>query len=466
MLASAPVPVNISERLAQALQGAQQAAVRHPRRVGAVVLAVTAGLSASAFGIASVAPDAADLPVAQVAVPLVVQDLPAQLEALAGHRLTLTRSDLTRAGDTADSLLRRLGASDPSAAAFLRTDPTARRLIEGRPGKPVQALVDDDGRLTELVARYPVEADNGPPERFHRLTVRAVNGTWQVSAEQADLQPQLRMASGSIRSSLFAATDDAGIPDAVAVQVAEIFSSEIDFHRELRKGDTFSVVYEALTADGEPLAWGAGVGRVVAAEFVNAGRTHQALWFEGGNGRGGYFDAQGNSLKRAFLASPMAFSRITSGFAMRFHPILQRWRAHKGVDYAAPVGTPVRTVGDGVVAFSGWQNGFGNVVIVEHSKDRETVYAHLSRIDVKRGERVEQGERIGAVGATGWATGPHLHFEFRVNGEHRDPLILARQAETMALDATLRPQFTALAERMQVKLDIAQTVAVTRSGVQ
>lgn len=425
-----------------------------------------AGLSASAFGIATVAPDAADLPVAQVVVPLVVQDLPAQLEALAGHRLTLTRSELTRAGDTADSLLRRLGASDPSAAAFLRSDPTARRLVEGRPGKPVQALVDDAGRLTELVARYPVDTGDGPPEQFQRLTVRAVNGTWQVSAEQAALVPQLRMASGTIRSSLFGATDDAGIPDAVAVQVAEIFSSEIDFHRELRKGDTFSIVYEALTADGEPLAWGAGVGRVVAAEFVNAGRTHQALWFEGSDGRGGYFDTQGNSLKRAFLASPMAFSRITSGFAMRFHPILQRWRAHKGVDYAAPVGTPVRTVGDGVVAFAGWQNGFGNVVIVEHSKDRETVYAHLSRIDVKRGERVDQGERIGAVGATGWATGPHLHFEFRVNGEHQDPLILARQAEVVTLQAALRPQFTALAERMQAKLDIAQTVAVTRTGVQ
>ena len=127
-------------------------------------------------------------------------------------------------------------------------------------------------------------------------------------------------------------------------------------------------------------------------------------------------------MRRAFLASPMEFSRVTSGFAMRFHPILQTWRAHLGVDYGAPTGTPVRTVGDGVVEFAGVQNGYGNVVQVEHGNDRSTLYAHLSRIDVRKGQRVEQGQRIGAVGATGWATGPHLHFEFRVNGEHQDPL--------------------------------------------
>jgi murein DD-endopeptidase MepM/ murein hydrolase activator NlpD len=157
---------------------------------------------------------------------------------------------------------------------------------------------------------------------------------------------------------------------------------------------------------------------VLAAEFVNAGRTHQAVWFVDGQGRGAYFGPDGLSRRRAFLASPLEFSRVTSGFAMRFHPLLKSWRAHLGVDYGAPTGTAVRSVGDGVVHFAGRQNGYGNVVEVQHGNERSTLYAHLSRIDVRKGQRVEQGESLGAVGATGWATGPHLHFEFRVAGHH------------------------------------------------
>ncbi len=234
------------------------------------------------------------------------------------------------------------------------------------------------------------------------------------------------MGSGTIRSSLFAATDDADIPDAVAVQIAEIFSGDIDFHRSLRKGDRFSVVYEVLEADGEPLR----TGRVLSAEFVNNGKSYQAMWFQEPGSKGGYYTLDGNSLRRAYLTSPMEFSRVTSGFKMRFHPILQKWRAHLGVDYAAPTGTSVRSVGDGVVAFAGVQNGFGNVVILRHANHHETVYAHLSRIGVRAGQRVSQGDHIGAVGATGWATGPHLHFEFRVNGVHQNPLTVARQSES------------------------------------
>ncbi|HVK31135.1 MAG TPA: peptidoglycan DD-metalloendopeptidase family protein, partial [Burkholderiaceae bacterium] len=270
---------------------------------------------------------------------------------------------------------------------------------------------------------------------------------------------QLRLASGTIQSSLFAASDEARIPDAIAIQVAEIFAVDIDMHRELRRGDTFSVVYEALTADGEPIGWNQGTGRVLAAEFVNAGRTHQAVWYRGGDGRGAYFDLAGQSKKRAFLASPMEFSRVTSGFAMRFHPIAQTWRRHLGVDYAAPTGTPVRTVGHGTVDFAGWQNGYGNVVQIRHNNERTTLYAHLSRIDVRNGQRVEQGDRVGAVGSTGWSTGPHLHFEFRINGQHQDPLRVAKSSETMTLPAAAKAEFDALARAMQSQLDVADTLA-------
>jgi murein DD-endopeptidase MepM/ murein hydrolase activator NlpD len=244
----------------------------------------------------------------------------------------------------------------------------------------------------------------------------------------------------------------------VAAQLAEIFSADIDFHRELRKDDSFSVVYEALTADGEVIPWNDGAGRVLAAEFVNKGRAYHALWFSGADGKGAYFGLDGRSNRRSFLASPMEFSRVTSGFAMRLHPLLNTWRKHLGVDYGAPIGTPVRTVGEGTVEFAGWQNGYGNVVQIQHGGDRSTLYAHLSRIDVRKGQQVEQGQRVGAVGMTGWSTGPHLHFEFRIHGQHQDPIQVAKASEPVMLDPGARERFAAAAKALQAKLDIAETL--------
>lgn len=450
--------------LNQAAESGQRFVTRHHRGVVTGVTVALVGFAATAFGIAPLAPDANDLPRRVISEAIEPLPLEAQLEALAAHSLELSRSQITRTGDTADSLLQRLGVSDAEAAAFLRRDAVARRIVEGRPGKLVSAVARDDGSLVELVARYPAEGERAATH-FSRLTVQRQGDAWQARLETVPLETQVRVGSGTIRSSLFAATDEAGIPDPVASQIAEVFSADIDFHRELRRGDTFSVVYETLTADGEPIVWNQGTGRVLAAEFVNAGRTHQALWYRGRDGRGGYYGFDGQSKRRTFLASPLEFSRVTSGFAMRMHPILQQMRAHKGVDYGAPTGTPVRVVGDGVVEFAGWQNGYGNVVIVRHSNNRTTLYAHLSRIDVKRGERVAQGRHIGAVGATGWATGPHLHFEFHVNGEHQDPLRIARSSEPVVLPAAERAAFEQQARIAATKLDAARatvSAALTR----
>jgi murein DD-endopeptidase MepM/ murein hydrolase activator NlpD len=201
---------------------------------------------------------------------------------------------------------------------------------------------------------------------------------------------------------------------------------------------------------------------VIAAEFRNAGRVFQAHWFQApGESEGQYYDAQGRSRKRAFLASPMEFSRVTSGFAMRLHPILRQWRAHRGVDYAAPIGTPVRTVGDGVVEFAGWQQGYGNTIEIRHSQDRSTLYAHLSRIDVKVGQRVTQGSTVGAVGNTGMSTGPHLHFEFRVAGVHQDPLVIAKQAEQKVLGQAALASFGTLALERNRLLNTAASLALS-----
>lgn len=423
---------------------------RHPHQISAVVAALLLGGGGGAFAVAKLAPDASDLPVREVLeaiAPAAVADdrLPEDFPSL-----RLYRSDVSRSSDTADTLLQRLGVVDAAAAAFLRKDPLVHQTLAGRVGRAVRAETTERNELLTLTARWAGDTS----AEFQRLVVERTPQGFASRLEALPLTASSRMGSGTIRSSLFAATDDANIPDAVAVQIAEIFSGDIDFHRSLRKGDRFSVVYEVLEADGEPLR----TGRVLSAEFVNDGKSYQAMWFQEPDSKGGYYTLDGNSLRRAYLTSPMEFSRVTSGFKMRFHPILQKWRAHLGVDYAAPTGTSVRSVGDGVVAFAGVQNGFGNVVILRHANHHETVYAHLSRIGVRAGQRVSQGDPIGAVGATGWATGPHLHFEFRVNGVHQNPLNVARQSESVPITAASREAFTRAAGWQRAQLQAAASV--------
>jgi murein DD-endopeptidase MepM/ murein hydrolase activator NlpD len=346
--------------------------------------------------------------------------------------------------------LQRLGINDAAAAGFLRNDANFRNALLGRAGRTVTAEASDNNELLRLSARWAPEDDG----QFTRLVIEQTPQGLASRLEKAPLAATARLGSGTIKSSLFAATDESRIPDAVAVQVAEIFSGDIDFHRALRKGDRFSVVYESLEADGEPLR----TGRVLSAEFVNDGKTYQAMWFQEPGSKGSYYTLDGQSLRRAYLASPMEFSRVSSGFKMRFHPILQKWRAHLGVDYAAPTGTAVRSVGDGVVQFAGVQNGFGNVVFVQHRNQHVTVYAHLSRINVRQGQSVSQGQNLGAVGSTGWATGPHLHFEFRVAGQHQDPMTIAKQSESIPVSAAAKPLFDKTAMGVRLQLSAAGSV--------
>ncbi len=439
------------------LSHGQALVVRHPRRFSAVLIALLGGFAVTAFGIAPLAPDAANLPQHLVSETLQIPGLDRQLVELAEKALELNRSGLTRSQDTADSLLRRLGVNDPSAAAFLRMDRNARLLVEGSPGKMVQVRSAADGTLLELVARFPSLDASRAASHFTRLTVKRAQGELRAALETAALVPQVRLGSGTVRSSLWAATDDARLPDAIAMQLVDIFSGVRDFHRQLRKSDTFSDAFAAMTADDQPISWNQGTGRIVAAEFINNGKSLQAVWYQG-TGKGGYFGPDGRSRRKSFLASPMEFSRVTSGFAMRFHPILQSWRAHNGVDYGAPAGTPVRSVADGVVETAGRQNGYGNVIQLQHGAGKTTIYAHLTKIDVRQGQRVEQGQRIGTVGATGWATGPHLHFEFRVGGRFQDPLKVARESESLSIDPSARPQFLKLANLAKNQLAAATTM--------
>ena len=302
------------------------------------------------------------------------------------------------------------------------------------------------GALEALVARFPAADPEQQASHFSRLTVSHEGGQFVSRIEQVALERQVRMGSATVRDSLWTATDEARLPDAIAAQMIDIFSCHLDFHRELKRGDSFRVVFEALVADDQPITWNQGTGRVLAAEYTNRGRRYSAVWFgESASGKGGYFSLDGKSLKPAFLAAPLEFSRVTSGFEMRMHPLLNVWQAHNGVDYAAPTGTPVKSVGAGKVKFAGQQLGYGNVVQVDHAGSKSTLYAHLSRIDVKEGEAVTQGQLLGLVGATGWATGPHLHFEFKVNGMVQDPLAVAKTKEIVTIDRAARPRFNQVA---------------------
>ena len=422
-----------------------------------------------AFAVASLGPDAADLPVRQITYPVEAAVTYVRPDVQTIQPLTLFRSELTRSTDTADTLLKRLGVNDTAAAAFIRADKSSRESLIGRAGRNVTAETNEDNSLLKLSARWTSDES----ANFSRMVIEKTPSGFQSRIETAPLTVSSKLASGTIESSLFAATDNANIPDAVAIQVAEIFSGDIDFHRALRKGDRFSIVYETLEGDGEPLR----TGRVLSSEFVNNGKTLQAMWFQDparsaaaaseqtlSAGKGAYYTLDGQSLARAFLASPLEFTRMTSSFKMRFHPILKTWRAHLGVDYAGTTGTPIRSVGEGVVQFAGIQNGYGNVVFVDHGGQKTTVYAHMSKINVRKGQSVSQGQNLGAVGSTGWATGPHLHFEFRDHGIQKDPLTLARQSDTIPLSSSAKPAFSRLAAENRVAL--AAAYSLLPSGIQ
>lgn len=391
-----------------------------------------------AAGVAPMAPDAADLPVKTVVEELAIPDLDAQIASLSPISGQFVAEERIRPGDNLSALLDRLGVNDPQAARFIRSDAEARPLLGLRPGRRVQATIDGDGRLLSATALLSDGRDDN-----RKLVIRR-DGDGFIAEQQATaLDNRVEMRSGEIRSSLFAATDAAQVPDAVAMQLVEIFSSEIDFASDLRKGDRFQVIYETLWQDGEMVR----SGRVLAAEFVNAGKTLQAVWFGREGETGGYYDLQGRALRKVFLKSPLPFSRVTSGFSMRVHPISGQWKQHKGIDFAAPTGTPIRATGDGVVEFAGNAGGYGNMVVIRHGKMYSTAYAHMSRIAAKRGARVAQGELIGYVGSTGWSTGPHLHYEFRVNNVALNPnSIVVPYANSLA--GTALQQFRSVAADM------------------
>jgi murein DD-endopeptidase MepM/ murein hydrolase activator NlpD len=394
------------------------------RRTAAIVGLLALSSVVAAF--ATIAPRDEAAPAAR----LVVEPLELDAQELVGPAYYVREEQFQR-GDTLTGFLGRLGIDPAEAGRLART----RALQALRPGSQVHAQVLAEGKL-KLISFLT--------GRDTLVTLVPEGDGYRAAEEQAALETRVVMKASTIRSSLFAASDAAGIPDGIAMQLADVFAGDVDFYRDLRKGDRFSVVYEQYTLAGRPVR----SGRLLAAEFVNQGRTLRAVHYGTS-----YYTAEGKNLRKAFLRAPLEFSRVSSGFGMRNHPIHGGWRRHTGTDYAAPTGTRVRAVGDGVVDYAGPKGGYGNVVVLRHNGQYSTLYAHLSRIAVKRGARISQNDTVGFVGQSGWATGPHLHYEFRIAGQPRNPLSIALPA-AQPLPASELEAFRARAEPLVARLDL------------
>lgn len=374
---------------------------------------------------------------------------PHQQDATSGRSLADQWHTFTvQAGDSLSTIFSRAGLSQQQVQEVLTLGSAMSGLKKLYPGDQLKFKVDPAGTLQALVYELDVTKT---------LMIERAAGELKTNTIEHPVETRTAHATGVIDSSLFAAGHKAGMSDGMVLALANIFGYDIDFALDLREGDRFAVVYEEQFANGEKYRDGA----ILAAEFVNGGKTYRAVRYTSADGESHYYTPDGRGLRKAFLRTPVEFSRISSGFSLRrYHPVLNRFRAHKGVDYAAPTGTPVRATADGRVNFRGVKGGYGNVIEVQHGRRYSTLYGHLSRFasGLRQGDRVRQGQVIGFVGMTGLASGPHLHYEFRVDNVHRDPLKVALpQAE---LDSRERAAFND-----QVAPALAQLDTLTRAQV-
>lgn len=355
---------------------------------------------------------------------------------------TFWRTERTKSGDTVAELIQRLNIQDSAASDYLRNSADSKSFRKLPSGKEVQAETDATGALVSL--RYL--GDNGS-----QIIIKKQGEQFATETIAAQLEKRLFVRTGEIKTSLYAATDAVGMPESAANQLTQIFNGDIDFHHDLRRGDKFTAVYEMTYSNGALV----NTGKIQAAEFVNQGHVYRAVLFNSDGQHSDYYTPEGKSLKKAFLRSPIAFSRVSSGFTTaRFHPVLNKWRAHKGTDFAASIGTPIKATADGIVSFAGRQNGYGNVVNLKHSNHLSTVYGHMSRFakGIRNGKHVSQGDVIGYVGMTGITSGPHCHYEFKIDGQQRDPLRVALPNAQPITSANLT-QFKKLADNFSARLN-------------
>lgn len=318
---------------------------------------------------------------------------------------------IVKKGDSLARIFARLDIKPTQLHNIMKSGKSARKLKRIKPGQEINIRANRKGEVLELLQII------SPTRSF---SVKRENNTFKTQLVERDPEIRIRHAHGSIDSSLYLAAQKAGIEDALIMDLVSIFGWDIDFALDIRQKDNFTVLYEDIFIEGEKVR----TGNIIAAEFSNQGKKYRAVRYTDAKGHTDYYDENGRSMRKAFLRTPVAYSRISSRFGKRRHPVLNRLKLHKGVDYAASRGTPVKATGSGKIIYRGRKGGYGKTIVIRHAGKYSTLYAHMSgyKRGLRNGTRVKQGQTIGFVGSTGLATGPHLHYEFRINGAHRNPL--------------------------------------------
>jgi len=422
-------------------------AMTHPNRFGVFAAFLVAGVAIAAAVSRNFAPTVSDV-IQPVAAPPVAEiapvEAPEPVSPFEAAQIVIHRND------TLDAIFRKMELSLADLAE-LRSLPDVRKSLDRlRPGDIIM-LTHLNGELKSLTRKLSDTAT---------LSVTRSDDGFNANIIENPLEVQETSLSGTIDSSLFGAVNSAGGSDSLAVELADVFKYDIDFVNEVQPGDRFAVAYQQQWQDGEFVR----DGEILAAEFVNKGKTFRAVRYIMPDGSAEYFTPDGHSVRKAFLRFPVAFGRVSSGFNLhRRHPILNTVRAHKGIDFAAPVGTPVKAAGSGRVVFRGIKGGYGNVVILAHAGSVTTLYGHMSRFvrGLHVGDKVKQGEVIGYVGMTGLATGPHLHYEYRVNGVHRNPATIPLP-KAESIPAQLLADFEAKTAPLLARLDAISAGDQTR----
>lgn len=364
---------------------------------------------------------------------------------------TFWRNEHIQRGDTVAALLSRLNVTDVAALNYLIATPETASFRTLAVGREAQAETNANGELISL--RYLNNNDE-------QIFIDKQNGAFQTKTLNTQLEKRLFVRTGEIKTTLYAATDAAGLPESAANQLNELFSGDIDFHHDVKPGDKFTVVYEMDYNNGALIS----TGHIQAAEFVNQGHSYRAVYFSKDGKTGGYYTPEGKNVQKAFLRSPIEYSRISSGFSSsRLHPVLNKIRAHKGVDFAAPIGTPVKATADGAVVSIGRESGYGNVIKMNHQGRYSTVYGHLSRFasGLRAGQRVKQGSIIGYVGMTGLASGPHLHYEFKIDGQQRNPMSVALPS-AQPISSTYKTAFQSVAIDFVARLSLLRNTNLAK----
>lgn len=366
----------------------------------------------------------------------------------------VTKAVTVKSGDSLYLIFKRAGLNAQQLNHVTRLGKQTKALTRLKPGQMLDITIDADKKLQKLV--YHID-------KTHKLFISKQGDKFVAYNESREFETRVTYAKGIIKTSLFDAAHEAGLSDNLTMDLAYIFGWDIDFALDIRQNDSFVLTYEELFLDGEKVQ----NGNILAAEFINQGKSYKAVRYTDSKGRSSYYSEKGKSMRKAFLRSPVDFTRISSRFGKRKHPILKKRKSHKGVDYAASRGTPIKAAGDGKIIWRGRKGGYGKTVIIKHANKYSTLYAHMNSYNRKArsGSRVKQGQVIGYVGTTGRSTGPHLHYEFRVNGRHRNPLTI-KLPNAASIPAKDKLDFMKKSQPLVTQLDIIKNTNIALSDFQ